>query len=137
MRTFFDSSALAKRYIREKGSDEVEKALTAASEAAVSLLCPSEIVSALSRLRRAGVLASDQYELAKAALLADAEDLTLYALTPQVVAAAIGLLEKHELRTLDALHVAAALEWEAELFVSADRRQLRAAEGEGLRTAPV
>lgn len=35
-------------------------------------------------------------------------------------------------RALDALHVAAALAWSAELFVSADERQCRAASEAGM-----
>jgi hypothetical protein len=58
-------------------------------------------------------------------------------LTVQVVQSAIGLLERFPLRTLDALHVACALEWPADLFVTADRRQLAAAAASGLRTRKV
>jgi len=35
---------------------------------------------------------------------------------------------------LDALHVACALEWQADLFVTSDRRQFMAAKNTGLRT---
>jgi predicted nucleic acid-binding protein len=35
---------------------------------------------------------------------------------------------------MDALHVASALEWGADLFASSDRRQLAAAKKAGLRT---
>jgi predicted nucleic acid-binding protein len=35
---------------------------------------------------------------------------------------------------MDALHVAIAHEWQADLFVTADRRQLMAAKNTGLRT---
>ena len=37
----------------------------------------------------------------------------------------------------DALHVACALEWGAELFVSSDKRQVRAATRSGLATREV
>jgi predicted nucleic acid-binding protein len=42
------------------------------------------------------------------------------------------LLARFDLRALDALHVAAAQAWSAELFVSADERQLQAAAASGL-----
>jgi predicted nucleic acid-binding protein len=35
---------------------------------------------------------------------------------------------------MDALHVACALEWQADLFVTSDRRQLKAAMNTGLYT---
>jgi len=37
---------------------------------------------------------------------------------------------------LDALHIACALEWGAELFVSSDQQQLRAAKRAGLKIQP-
>jgi len=137
MRVFFDSSGLAKRYIRESGSGAVEQVLAEAGEAAVSLLGPPEIISALCRLCRQNVLSDSQYGLAKGALFADVGDMAVVHLTLPVVRTAISLLEEHALRTLDALHVACALEWQADLFVSADRRQLDAAAATGLRTRQV
>ena len=44
------------------------------------------------------------------------------------------LLEHNVLRAMDALHVACALEWQAELFVTADKRQLKAARKSGINT---
>ena len=40
-------------------------------------------------------------------------------------------------RTLDLLHVAIAVQWKSEIFVTADDRQLKAAHAAGLRTADV
>jgi uncharacterized protein len=48
-----------------------------------------------------------------------------------------GVLGGRHLRSLDALHVAAALRWDADVLVSYDERQVAAAEAAGLRvTAP-
>ena len=133
MRTFFDSSGLAKRYIREAGSDAVESILGEASEVAISLICPPEIISALSRLRRQAVLSSRQFEQAKSALFEDVEDMLICGVTSPVIDKTIVLLEKHTLRTIDALHLATAIKWRADLFVSSDRRQLHAATASGLQ----
>lgn len=46
----------------------------------------------------------------------------------------VDVLEESPVRAMDALHIAYALEWGAELFVSADLRQLREAETAGLTT---
>jgi predicted nucleic acid-binding protein len=132
VRAFIDSSALAKRYIREAGSDYVESVLDEASEVAVSLLCPPEIISALSRLRRQTLLSPRQFDHAKSALFHDIEDVLICGITGPVIDKTIVLLERHALRTIDALHLATAIEWRADLFVSADRRQLRAAAASGL-----
>ena len=45
--------------------------------------------------------------------------------------------ETARVRTLDALHIACALAWGAELFASADRRQIAAAKAAGLKTRRV
>lgn len=137
MRIFFDSSSLAKRYVKERGSEKVEETLAGADEAAVSLIGPAEIISALSRLLRQGMISAAQYDRAKAALFEDLEDMSIREVTAPIVSSAIGLLERHPLRTLDALHLAGAIEWHADLFVSSDRRQLAAASASGLRILQV
>jgi predicted nucleic acid-binding protein len=38
---------------------------------------------------------------------------------------------------MDALHIGCALEWEAELFVSSDKRQILAAKKAGLKVVSV
>ena len=133
MRAFFDSSGLAKRYIKEPGSEKIERALADASEVGISLIAPPEILSALSRLSRQGSISASQYDLAKTAFFTDIEDMAICAVTVPVVHKAIDLIEGFPLRTLDALHIACALDWRAEVFVSADRRQLAAASESGLR----
>jgi hypothetical protein len=137
VRTFLDSSGLAKRYIRERGSEKVEEVLAGASEVAVSLIAPPEIISALCRLRREKAISAAQYGLAKKSLFADIEDMSICTITVPVVGKTIDLLEKHPLRTLDALHLACAIEWMADLFVSSDRRQTSAALKSGLRVVQV
>ena len=64
-------------------------------------------------------------------------DTTIINLTPEVIAASTSLLEASPLRAMDALHIACALEWGAELFVSSDKRQVAAAKKTGLRTRRV
>ena len=133
MNVFLDSSALAKRYIQEPGSDRVEEILSGASSLGISVLCLSEIVSALSRRRRERKLSQQQYLKAKQALLEDIEDASVVNITEHVMARAVGLLEQWPLRSSDALHVASAAEWSADLFVSADAKQCAAARGCGLQ----
>ena len=137
MRVFFDSSGLAKRYIRERGSDETEEILSVAGEVGLSVIAPAEVVSALNRLRRQRSITPVQYDLAKSALFTDLEDVSVIGVTNAVVAGAIGLLEEHSIRTLDAIHVASAIEWRADLFISSDKRQIAAAAGRGLRARRV
>jgi hypothetical protein len=132
MNVFLDSSALAKRYLQEPGTNHLEEILSSASSLGVSVICVAEVISAFCRLRREGKLSPLQYVNAKRALLADIEDCSVTDVTDQVMARAIDLLEGQPLRSSDSLHVASAAEWAADLFVSADARQCAAARGYGL-----
>ena len=137
MNVFLDSSALAKRYVNETGSDRVGEILSAASSLGLSVICLSEVVSGLCRLRREGKLSPPQYAANKRALIEDVEASVVIHITDQVVARAVELLERWPSRSSDALHVACAAEWAAGLFVSADDRQCKAARGYGLQVEAV
>ncbi len=134
MKTLFDSSAFAKRYVREAGSQEVDSLCQKTSVLALSVLCLPEIVSALNRRVREKRLSRRDYRTARNRLLEDVADALIINLTPEVIARSTLLLETNALRAMDALHVASALEWAADLFVSSDQRQIQAARKAGLRT---
>jgi len=78
------------------------------------------------------MLTRSQYDSAKLRLIDDVRDADIVNLTASVVGSSISILETSSVRTLDALHVACALEWGADLFVSSDKRQLAAAKRAGL-----
>jgi uncharacterized protein len=134
MKTLLDSSAFAKRYVEEVGSREVDEICRATSVLALSVVCVPEIISALNRRMREKRLSAHEYLTAKSRLSEDVADAVVVNLTPAVVARTVFLLETNVLRAMDALHVASALEWGADLFVSCDERQLKAAKRAGLQT---
>jgi len=133
LNVFLDSSALAKRYAQETGSDRVEEILLAASSLGLSVMSAPEVISALCRRRRERKLSPAQYLQAKRALFEDIADASLVNLTDAVVARAVELLERWTLRSADAVQVGSAAEWQADLFVSADTQQCAAARGYGLQ----
>jgi len=133
LNVFLDSSALAKRYVQEPGSDRVEEILLAASALGLSMVCVPEIVSALCRRRRERKLSEQQYLKAKQSFFEDLGDSSMINITDQIVERAVELLERWPLRSSDSLHIACAAEWAADLFVSADEKQCIAARGYGLR----
>lgn len=137
MKVFFDSSAFAKRYIEEPGSDTVENLCAQATMLGVSSICLPEIISALCRLKRDSIITKNQYDGAKDTLLRDFEDISVCNITPAVIGQTIHILETNTLRTLDALHIGCALEWESDVFVSSDIRQISAAKKAGLKTVKV
>ena len=132
MKVFFDTSALAKRYVEEAGSEQVRALCTKADALGVSVLFVPELISTLCRLVREGRLSSKDYQSLKSALQADLSDADICDLSQDAFDQALRCLEAHPLRALDALHVGSALVYQPDLFVSADRRQAEAADREGL-----
>ena len=137
MKVFLDTSAFAKRYVAEQGSDKVMALCLKADSLVVSVICLLELVSTLSRLVREKKLAKADYRKLKGDAIADLADVSICQITPDVLASVISLLESHPLRAMDALHVACALRVEPDIFVSADHRQLSAARKAGLKIVDV
>src|SRR5262245_14279511 len=132
MKVFFDTSALTKRYVEETGSEEVRAVCAEADALGVSVLVIPELISTLCRLVREGRLSMEDYRSFKSALEADLSDADLCDLSQEAFEQTIRCLENHALRALDALHIGSALVYQPDLFVSADRRQAKAAGLEGL-----
>ena len=137
MKLFLDTSALAKRYIAEQGSDTVLGLCREAERLAVSVICLPEMISTLNRLVRERRLSRTKYQALKQTLLGDLAGADLCELTTAVMRGVIRLLESNPLRAMDAIHVASAAAYGAELFASADLRQLAAARKLKLRVVDV
>lgn len=137
MKLFLDTSAFAKRYVAEQGSDKVLAMCQEADRLFVSVICFPELTSTLCRLVREKKLARAAYRQLKDDAVADLADVDICQITPEVLAAVVSLLEAHPLRAMDALHVACALACQPDAFVSADRQQLAAARKAGLRIVDV
>jgi uncharacterized protein len=132
MRVYFDSSALAKRYVKEQGSEEVLAWCERAGELAISIVAVPEILSALRRLVRERHLAEPGYQSIKRDFMEDISDALVCDTTPEVISRALRVIEAHPLRALDAIHVASATACSSDYFVSADLRQCAAARQSGL-----
>ena len=140
---FLDTSALAKLYHAESGTDFVRQLLAQPSaRAIVSRLSVVEIESVFAIKVRTGELDAAGQELARRRFLADVSQRRLIvapAITEMHYQAARGLLERfavsHALRTLDALQLAVAMDLHRRgvisAIISADRRMCRVAEACG------
>jgi uncharacterized protein len=137
VKIFFDSSALVKRYVPEKGTETVLSLCGEASELGLSVICFPEIISALSRLRREKRIDGTQYMSLKHGIAQDLQDAVLCNITESTVLHCVLLLEGNVLRAMDAFHIAAALEWKADLFVSSDAHQIKAAKKAGIKVRTV
>lgn len=137
MKVFLDTSALAKRYVAEQGSDKVMALFLKADSLIVSVICLMELISTLSRLVREKKLSRTDYRKLKDEVMADLADVDVCQMTPEVQISVISLLELYPLRAMDSIHVACALNVKPDVFVSADHRQLIAARKAGLKTVDV
>jgi predicted nucleic acid-binding protein len=137
MRVFFDSSAFAKRYVREEGSELVLSWCDQASELCLSGIALPEIISAFCRLQREKQITPLQYRHLKTMLLTDVVDAAICDLTPEVIRHAVIALEHNTLRGMDAIHIGSALALNADVFISSDARQCLSAEQAGLRIVQV
>jgi predicted nucleic acid-binding protein len=132
---YLDSSALAKLYVPEAESDLLDEFLRGRRDIMVSELSITEVISAVSRLKREGLLNPGNANQIKDALLADAKFFRRLELSPVLHRQAERLLlstEKTSLRTLDALHIALALSAGAARIVTFDARMAAAAMQHGL-----
>ncbi len=134
MRVFLDSSAYTKRFVEEPGSQEIENICIGASELGLSIICYPEIISALNRRLREKALNKHDYKIVKNRLAKEMMDLEIINITSAVIGLTTTLLEKNVLRAMDAIHIACAIEWGTELFVTSDQKQGNAARKAKLKT---
>ncbi len=137
MKIFLDTSAFAKRYVAERGSEKVLALCEQADCLTVSIICLPELISTLARLVREKRLAKADYVRLKRDATADLADADICQITADVMAAVAKLLESHPLRAMDAIHIACALTVKPDVFISADHRQLAAACKAGLKIVDV
>jgi predicted nucleic acid-binding protein len=133
---FWDSSAIVPLLCRENESARCRAWLREDSAVLVWALAATEVVSALARKRRDGVLSAARFGTAKRRLAALEAAWNEVAAWDSVRARARRLLEVHALSAADALHLGAALVAVEErpagvTFVSFDLALGDAAEREG------
>lgn len=129
---YFDSSVLVKRYVKEEGSMTTQRLLHKYRFLS-SVVAPVEVLSALSRRPTAGEPAQRNFLAVRSRLHKDRAYWELVEMGALVFSQAEELVQRTGLRTLDALHVASALTFQAASglaipFVTADVRQREAAE---------
>lgn len=134
-----DTSALAKRYLHEPRSDDVDAFLAEQTLLVITTLTTVEMRSLLARRRRLRELDAVLEAQVFAAFLDDVRQgwLIEHELSRPVLQGAVNLIAQLPgvaLRSLDAMHLAAAQQLGSEVLVTADA-QMRAAAAElGLRT---
>ena len=143
--SYFDSSALVKRYLVETGTPWVQTwCADPIQTVAIAEIGLVEIAAAFAGKLRGAYIIPAQYDNARTDLAADARDeYVLVTINRAVVDEAIELTAKYRLRGYDAVHLACALTLNRALvtyrlpslvFISADDDLLKAAAAEGLAT---
>lgn len=129
---YFDTSVLVKRYVNEVGSLRA-RGLFRRYRLITSVIAPIEIISALYRRRAMSDVSGRDFSAIRARLMKDRAYWELAEMSPLVLSQAEELIQRTTLRTLDALHVATAVTFQALSghrvpFITADQRQREAAE---------
>ena len=137
---YLDASALAKLYLPEEGSDELDSRLAGRRDLLVSELAVTEIASAFARRRREGEVSEDAARALRNAILTDldAEQFLRVELSSAAHREAERLLLSASvaLRAADSLHLSLALLAGAAGVVTFDRVMIAAASPLGLTTLP-
>ncbi len=139
---FFESTAFAKLFVQEQGTDALIRLMEAVEDnrKLISASTPLEVYAAVRRRERAGALSAEDATAALDILRMEAARMVQQPLNPAVLEAARQLLDRTSLRWPDTLQLGAAvvardmfLATEI-IFVSASQQLLEAAKTEGFRT---
>lgn len=135
---YIDTSALAKWYLNEPQSEEFEDFISNQPGAAISRLGVVEFRCLLARRRRAGEINRKTEDSVQRAFDDDIRQgvLEVYPLEDLHAVAAAGLIARlpgQPLRTLDALHLAIAMERSTKVLATADRVMAAAGKSLGLQ----
>jgi predicted nucleic acid-binding protein len=133
---YFDTSVLVKCYVMEHGTHDA-LSLTGRHAVLSSAIAPIEVTSAFRQHVVTGGLTRRQHDRALLRFQADRAHWTLLEVDLQVLTRAESVVGMAPVRTLDALHLASALVFQAEThlrppFVTGDAQQRLAAEALGL-----
>jgi predicted nucleic acid-binding protein len=128
---YFDTSALVKNYVQEAGSTRVRELLRV-YEFLSSAIAPIEIHSAVRRRHSQGEITRPIYTAILSRVKQDRFFWQLVEPVPEVLAKAEEIVKDHNVRTLDAVHLASAIVIQDSIgtqlpFITADDRQLAAA----------
>ena len=134
---YFDTSALVKRYVRERGSAQVGSLLRR-HELLSSAITPIEVLSAIWRRKRNGDLAEKNFSVTLSRVQSDRIRWELVEAGETVLSRAEEILQGTvPMRALDAIHVASLMTFQSAAgigvpFITGDVRQRDAATHLGL-----
>jgi predicted nucleic acid-binding protein len=138
---YLDASALVKRYVEEKGSEEVNSWIRDAQMTATALISRAEVSVAFNRAVRLKMVDQAGYQSALEMFRSEWESLVRLPVSEITVLRADHLACNYNLRGYDAVHLACALIWQDRIgiptiLVTYDQQLRQAAADEGLALLP-
>ena len=139
---YVDASALVKRYVTETASEAVGRLTGKVGNViGTAVVSRAEVSAAMGRAVRLGVLSDEDGQAAVATFRRDWTNIVRIRVTEAVVARADRLAWTHGLRGYDAVHLAAALQWQDGLdapvvLATFDQALWRSGQEAGLRVWP-
>lgn len=121
MKAFIDSSSLIKKYIAEKGSEDFDAFLKNVSEIIVSPIYFLEIHSVIQRRLQEKTLTPQQGAWLHAEVAKDYPYFSKVIWSEQLEHKAVGFIQKHSLKTLDAIQLASAALAKPDVFAASDK----------------
>ena len=134
---YFDTSVLAKTYVKEPGSDRARQ-LVRTRQVITSSIAGLELISAFRRNLGTGSIAEKAHSAIVRRFQQDREKLRIVELSAAVLQDAEKVVADFDVRSLDAVHIASAMisrgRFPKELpFITADARQREVAAQLGLK----
>ncbi len=134
MSLFFDSSALLKRYLDEKGSDGIKTLFDITDRIIVSVITHIECASSFQRLIQSKFIDKKEYLRLNTELNLDFPFFEIVNLDEDVKHIALKIVEKYPMKSLDTIQLASLLHAskEIESFVVCDQKLKKYAAKEGI-----
>lgn len=138
---FLDTSALVKRYLSEKGSEQVRRLFGRRVEIVAARITEAEAYAAVARAARMDLISEDDRERVFDQIAADLVEARIVEVRRPVVRLVRGLVTRWPLRAYDAVQLGCALRLRLEGasvdFWTSDDDLADAARGEGMRATLV
>jgi len=142
-----DTSAVTKRYVRERGSDQIDTLYRAAEQGkirlAYSIWNVGEVLGVLDKMRTRGSLTQQQYDAAISLYFGENEklvrlnSLVIAPLTSAILVESWRIIGEQHVYAADAVQIATSAQMGANLFLTADKRLTEAASNHGLEAINV
>lgn len=114
---YLDTSALVKLYVREPGTDDVQRLAKSSASIGTSLISKAEAAAAFSKAIRVGYLPPEEARAAWGAFLDAWPSVVRLAINETIATQAGTLAFSYGLRGYDAVHLATALNWQDTLDI--------------------